>query len=172
MDTHFLSIKKIGENVLVYTGLYGPLILFLLSLYILRHKRIFFVYYSFGFFVNMLINYVLKGLIKQPRPKEDIHVPNIIPTNGKRYGYDTYGMPSGHAQMSFYSITFIYLVLTNNFKHFKWSWILFLFLLIGIITLFQRILYKNHTLLQVLVGSLLGIIIASIFYKGGAKVER
>jgi len=173
MIVDFLHINKLGKNIMTYTGLYGPLILFFFSLYVLRHKRNFLIYYSFGFFINVLLNLVLKKLIQQPRPREDIHVPNIIPTNGKRYGYDVYGMPSGHAQTVFYSITFTYLVLTNKFRDFKWSWTLLLFLLIGLITLFQRVLYKNHTILQVLVGSLIGTGIAYIFFVGAQrKMEK
>ena len=49
------------------------------------------------------MNGSLKSLIKQPRPQKQIE---FLDHNNLK-GINEYGMPSGHAQMSFYSIVYI-----------------------------------------------------------------
>jgi membrane-associated phospholipid phosphatase len=71
--------------------------------------------------------------------------------------YDIYGMPSGHAQEVFFSTIYNYLVL-RDIK------ISIGFIIISFITIIQRVLYNHHTLLQVIIGSILGIIIGNIGY--------
>ena len=134
-----------------------PNILFLLSCYFLWNKQFLFNYYLIGFFINILLNFIFKGIIQQPRPSEDIKLFKIAINNGKRMGFDVYGMPSGHAQMSFFSTAFIYLALKN-------TKITLICLLLSFICLYQRIEYKNHTVLQVIVGSIVGSMFASLFF--------
>ena len=106
---HVISSNPIIEFVDI-VGYLAPFILFFTSICLLRTKSYFFVYYIIGFGLNILLNILLKGIIQQPRPKEDIKLINISKNNGKRISYDVYGMPSAHAQLSFYSLVFIYLV--------------------------------------------------------------
>jgi membrane-associated phospholipid phosphatase len=112
-------------------------------------------------FLSSIINYVLKGLIKEPRPSEDIHIFNTelnsSKINGRRIGFDRFGMPSGHAQSVFFSLIFIHLAL----KNFKVS---AFYLFICLNTLYQRVIYKNHTVTQVIVGSVAGSILALAFF--------
>jgi membrane-associated phospholipid phosphatase len=65
-------------------------------------------------------------------------------------------MPSGHAQMTAFALTVAYLF-TNQYLYQS----IFLFF----VTILQRFVYNNHTLLQLCVGSILGITIGGIFYK-------
>lgn len=155
---HVISSNPIIEFIDI-VGYLAPYILFFTSICLLSTKSYFFVYYIIGFGLNILLNIILKGIIQQPRPKEDIKLINISKNNGKRISYDVYGMPSAHAQLSFYSLIFIYLV----FK--SWNWTIFFYIIISISTLFQRVKYKNHTIPQVLVGALVGAIFSYfIFY--------
>jgi membrane-associated phospholipid phosphatase len=103
---------------------------------------------------------MLKGLIRQPRPKEDLHVFTEI-KNKKRYGFDVYGFPSGHAQLAFYSLGFLSNALKRE-KHFLP--ILFVFISISLITLYQRFAFKNHTAIQLVAGSLIGFLVGYITY--------
>jgi membrane-associated phospholipid phosphatase len=140
-------------------GYFGPNILMALSLLLLRKKRILLVFYIFGSIMSVLVNLLLKNLIKEPRPKEDntnLEWFKNKETNG-RIAIDFYGMPSGHAQSVMFSTAFIFLSLRN----FKW---LTIFLIISGITLKQRYDYKNHTFLQLLVGCIVGMIIGYLFY--------
>ena len=71
-------------------------------------------------------------------------------------------MPSGHAQAIFYSTAYIIGAL-HNFK------ISALFLLLSFNTIIQRVRYKNHTIAQVIVGSIIGIIVGYGFYTYAKK---
>lgn len=162
-------IKSISEidsfiKLIDLIGYLAPNILFILSCYLLWNKQFLLTYYFIGFFINMLLNIVLKSILKQPRPSEDIKLFNTALNNGKRMNFDVYGMPSGHAQTSFYSVVFIYLVFKNNYLT------LFYFIL-STLTLYQRVKYKNHTFNQVIVGSVVGSFFAYFIYHISNKAK-
>jgi len=144
-----------------YIGYFGPHILLVASIILLRNKSTLLYIYFIGLFANSIINYVLKGLIKEPRPSDDVHVFNMELNSevisGRRMGFDRFGMPSAHAQSVFFSLVFIYLALKN-------TKITLIYLLICLTTLYQRVKYKNHTILQVIIGSVAGSLIAFAFY--------
>jgi hypothetical protein len=58
-------------DILYEFGGYSPVILILLSWYLLwEHKNLFF-YYNVGLISNAVLNIILKGLIQEPRPMFD-----------------------------------------------------------------------------------------------------
>jgi membrane-associated phospholipid phosphatase len=136
-------------------GNYGPIILGFLSLYLLWDKHNLYFYYSIGLFVNAILNLVLKGIIKQPRPSEDLKQFNLALSHGKRFlfkdgvPHDMFGMPSGHSESSLFSTTFIYLSLRKKN-------ILYTYLFVSILTMAQRVAYNHHTIMQVIVGAIVG----------------
>jgi len=144
-------------------GFFGPAILFFTSIMLLFQKKNLLYIYISGYLLNSLINIILKGIIKQKRPEEDEHLFNIWLNNGMkhdRHWYDRFGMPSGHSQDVFYSTAFIFLSLKNT------NWLIF-YLLISLNTLYQRVKYKNHTVLQVIVGAIVGLLIGALLYYYG-----
>jgi membrane-associated phospholipid phosphatase len=89
----------------------------------------------------------LKGWIKQPRPEGGRSF------MGESYkGAENYGMPSLHAQSAAVSIAFLFLV-----KGFSYWTILELFVLVLVI--YQRFMYKRHTLEQLAVGTMVGFVV-------------
>lgn len=155
-----------------YIGLYAPLILFILTLFLLRNMKTYLQFFVSGFILNNILNIILKLAIKEPRPSKDQKAIEIGVVNGARIGFDKFGMPSGHAQNCGYCIGFIILTLNNPF-------IITLYLLISIISLFQRYLYNNHTILQLLVGFIIGTsfgwltyIIGSKYIMGNIKMKK
>ena len=136
-------------------GFLGPVVLAITSGYLLWDKNTLFFYYIFGFFFDVLLNLVLKGLIQQPRPSENIQTFNLALTHGKRFlfkngmPHDIFGMPSGHAQSVFFSTVFIYCAL-------KKKYILYGYLLMSLIVTAQRVFFMHHTPLQVFVGAIIG----------------
>jgi len=149
-------LKKIGEN--------GPMLLLFLTIFLLRNKHNLLFYYVLFFILSLLINLILKGLIQQPRPSIDTKTFNLMMKNKERYiykhgiPYDIFGMPSGHSQSVLLSTIFIYLSL-HDIK------IAMLYLFITLITLAQRVIDNHHTILQVIVGSLIGIALGYVAYK-------
>ena len=132
-----------------YIGLYAPIILFTLTLFLLRNMTIYLKYFVGGFILNNILNIILKLAIKEPRPTKDQKAIEIGVVNGARIGFDKFGMPSGHAQNCGYCLVFILMTLNDPF-------ITALYLLISFISLFQRYLYNNHTILQLSIGLIIG----------------
>ena len=150
--------NNIIENVIYHLGVSGPYIIFIYALYVLRNKNNYLSVYCIGFVINIIINLLLKAIIRQPRPSYDKPEINIIDALGKYPPFNVYGMPSGHAQLTAFTFYYLFLV-TKNIQI-----VLITFLLI-LITGYQRVLSMKHTLLQVFVGTILGLLFGYIFYR-------
>uniref|UniRef100_A0A6C0B1U7 Phosphatidic acid phosphatase type 2/haloperoxidase domain-containing protein n=1 Tax=viral metagenome TaxID=1070528 RepID=A0A6C0B1U7_9ZZZZ len=157
--TNFTGMFKMMMDL---KGYLGPFLLFVTTLYCLRNKVTLLSIYTVGYIVSIGINIILKLLIQQPRPSEDRALFYSMIANKKRLGYDQYGMPSGHAQSVFYSTVFIHYALRDPLTT-------FCYLFVALNTCYQRIEYKNHTVLQVIVGSIVGAIIGWGFYLFSSK---
>jgi membrane-associated phospholipid phosphatase len=100
--------------------------------------------------LSSLVNFIAKSITKQPRPSHTRHTTRFILKDGLLY--DVYGMPSGHAQSVVFSTVYYYLVMNNGF--------LLFFIGISMITLVERVHDHHHTVMQVMVGAILGGLIA------------
>jgi membrane-associated phospholipid phosphatase len=98
-----------------------------------------------GSLLNNSLNELLKVTIKQPRPKNQISY--IDDTQIK--GAHIYGMPSGHAQISFFAITYLYLTKRT-------LTLVLISLFIGCLTLYQRWNFRRHSIEQLIAGSITG----------------
>ena len=151
-------------SILYELGEYGPIILILISWYLLwDHKNLFF-YYNIGIFSIAILNLILKGIIQEPRPMFDSKKISLAKIHAKQYffqngiPFDIFGMPSGHAQMSFFTSVFIYLSL----KHTN---LLYFYLAFTILICYQRVKFDYHTILQVFVGGIVGSLFAYFVYQ-------
>ena len=70
---------------------------------------------------------------------------------------DIYGMPSGHAQSVSYSLMYLYLVQGSGYMA------LLNIIILGL-TLFQRWNYRKHTIIQLLVGTIVGLTIGILSF--------
>jgi membrane-associated phospholipid phosphatase len=159
------------ETILNYLGGFGPIILFLYSVYLLWNKQNLLFYYTIGFFSNSLLNTILKGIIQQPRPLEDVNLFNLAIKNVNKdifrngLPFDLFGMPSGHAQSVLFSTVFIYLAL-------KKQTILLFYLFVSGFTMFQRVYNNYHTILQIIVGNIIGALFAwFVFHLAQQKLK-
>jgi membrane-associated phospholipid phosphatase len=146
------------EQIIDFIGFNGPVILFLASIIYLYVKNSYFTIYVVGFMFNSLINYILKGVFKQPRPIDDKHLFNLEKMYRSVLTFENYGMPSGHAQSVFYTTIFTYLAVENNV-------LLVSSLFISLLTIYQRVQSKQHFFLQTIVGAIIGSILGFTFYK-------
>jgi len=154
------------KEIINYIGNFSPIILLVLSIYLLHRKPTILFFYCIGFLVNSLFNVMLKLLIKQPRPSEDERLFYLQLNNLQHIEFNKLGMPSGHAQSVFYSTIFIYFASNYNIS------IVSIYLLASLVTSYQRVEYNYHTTLQVIIGSLLGLIIGYFFYILGKKTIK
>jgi dolichyldiphosphatase len=152
-------MNQIFSNIIKIIGEHGPTILFIETIYLLWNKSYSLIYYLFGFFLNLILNLVLKGIFQQPRPSEDPKLFNIALKNGTRFKfvngipYDIFGMPSGHAQSVIFTTLFIHLTLKNMY-------LTSTFLIFALLTMYQRVKYEFHTVFQVIVGAIVGALFA------------
>lgn len=166
------------EQLFYQVGNNGPFILTITSLLLLKNKQYYFDFYLIGSIVNLLLNQILKLIIKQPRPSVDQKTFDLAMKHMKSttnyanlISYDkVLGMPSGHSQGVFFSSSFIYFV----FYHLKpntstnTNMILF-YLLIPFVTVVQRVYYKFHTINQIIVGGFIGIGFSYLVYSLASK---
>lgn len=161
-----LSLSLYDYNLPIvfdYLGLYAPLIQFFSSLFFLRNKYIYLRVYLIGFIFNNILNWLLKLAIKEPRPTKDIRTLEMaIYNNVERIGFDKFGMPSGHSQNCAFNTAYIFMTLNNPL-------ITGIYLILTFISMYQRYMYFNHTILQLAVGFGIGIVVGYMFYIIGNK---
>ena len=86
-------------------GFYGPIILNITSIILLWNQQIIMWSYILGSISSIIINLVLKIIIKDPRPEQDAKLLKLAVDNGKYLNANKYGMPSGHSQSVGFSCT-------------------------------------------------------------------
>lgn len=151
-------------SILYELGAYGPIILIILSWYLLWDNKNLFFYYTVGIFANSILNLIFKGIIQEPRPMFDNKKVRLLRTHGKEAFYqngipfDIFGMPSGHAQTSLFSTVFVYLAL-------KKTNILYIYIPLTLLTCYQRVKFEYHTVSQIIVGSITGASFAYFVYQ-------
>jgi membrane-associated phospholipid phosphatase len=134
-------------------GFYGPIIVIFIILFALRNQRKYMWVYFIAIFANNYLNRWLKSLFLEERPKN----PTVFSKYETYKDVESYGMPSGHASAIGFSI--IYLLLVKS--HSIW---LPICIFIGILTMYQRVKYRRHTVEQVSMGAIAGGICGWIAY--------
>ena len=130
-------------------GYYGPVILFALTFYYLIKRPPYLMMFTIGSIASTLLNRVLKSTWREPRPRGQI---TFIDDNNLT-GAEQYGLPSGHAQASFFALAFLFF--SNGPQA-----VLYVMTLLCVITLYQRWKYRRHTVKQLALGSLIGTLFA------------
>lgn len=145
------NIKTIYE--LDQIGFFGPFIVMFINIYNLLSQPYYLIGYLVTLIMNSGVNKILKGIIKEPRPADSIEITKFEVHNGA----DIYGMPSGHSQNVFFSTIFVYLVQ-------KSTWLLLFNIMILMLTILQRWNYRKHTMEQLILGSIVGLLVGSLSY--------
>lgn len=155
------SLLYIMDFIIDFIGFNSPIILVTINTILLFKQQKYLLLYFVFYGIDYLLIGILKNIIQQPRPSEFLDKKYH---DGDNYSsVNLYGMPSGHCGLSFYSVLFIWLV---N----KSTKVLILELTICLITIYQRLKYKKHTLEQLFAGALLGCFVALIAYKTGNRL--
>jgi len=143
-------------DIIDVLGNYGSIILFFITLIILRNKSTWLFAYIFGYVFSIILNITLKVFYRHPRPNQNI---DIFYAREKKNltQYTNYGMPSGHAQGVIFSTAYIWFS-THNY------WVALFYILISCLTIYQRIAYNYHDIIQVAVGIIVGLVVAYIFF--------
>ncbi len=142
-------------------GFYGPLIVMGLVIIDLFSQPKYNWVYIFFIVANDVLNRGLKLIFHEPRPEGRIP----FSEHESYTGASKYGMPSGHAQSIGFSLMYLWLVRTMDST-------LILSSFIGALTLYQRWKYRNHSMIQLLVGFLCGSGFAWFVWWAGTKYFR
>ena len=133
-------------------GYFGWQIATIYSIYIVyQYSIIYSILFSILFIVSGWFNHkILKKFINDLRPSN-----GIIFLASEKINKITNGMPSGHTQQTAFALTIAYLFSNKN-----------LYPSIGlfILTAIQRYVYRNHTLIQLVVGGIVGFILGYISF--------
>ena len=141
-----ILLQKFISNPCMFIGFFSGRIIFVMILCIfLYSNRFFWIWiYILLYVVNYQLIIFLQKIGKDQRP-----------LNGKQFmeyefhNSEAYGMPSGHTQTMFFSLVFFYMVTRSI------PWLLIM-IFIAICTIIQRLTYRKHTVLQVIVGGIIG----------------
>ena len=157
-------LVQIFDNV----GFYGPVLIFCIAIYLLYKTPILITTFIIGYILNILFNYLLKGIFRMPRPNENMKKFDAEIRMNKYMELDRFGMPSGHAQTMLYSLVFVSFALLSKQNKVKGlntgkNWIA-LMVLLSITTLAQRVHFMWHSLIQIFVGSIIGALIGYGFF--------
>ena len=157
------------EKAITYIGGYSPIVLLILTVvifYVEKRPQTMLIY-LIGFVLNVVLNIILKYIIQQPRPfrnEAEERMFNAAKSRGKLFEFNVYGMPSGHAQMAAFSLTFMILYLGQYSLKVSSTNIVILYLALTLTCLYQRVDERYHTNAQVIVGSLVGGGFAYLMY--------
>jgi membrane-associated phospholipid phosphatase len=150
------------EKIIHLIGFSAPGIMLVISTLILRNRTTTLKVFISGYFLNGILNALLKYVFKEARPTDDWQVLQIGIAHNKRLGFDKYGMPSGHAQHCGYILAFMTLAVNDPYVTGAFS-------IISLICLYQRYLYQNHTILQIIIGFFTGIGSGYLLYGVSSK---
>jgi membrane-associated phospholipid phosphatase len=166
--TEWTNISQIVTNLIYYMGEYMDSAIFFLGLITLRNNLLLYFYFFIGISLSAILNFILKKIIKIKRPCINNHLFDLLLKNNEEYverndkTYHIYGMPSGHSQSCGYAFIFLTLFLKDNY-------ISLFYLLIGILTMYQRVKYEHHTILQVIIGVTIGCLLGVGMYHYAEK---
>jgi len=149
----FNTLGKTYVDFFYVLGYFGHFFIFFITCGLIYHDYAYFIIFIIMFILNKLLNEYLKNTFRQYRPSNPIKFLNSEILSKKNFG-----MPSGHTQIAFFSILYAYLV-TRRFI----PWILLL-LVIGLIVIYERYKYRNHTLNQLFAGAIIGSLLAYLTY--------
>ena len=146
------------HSVFHIVGYAAPVLMVMSSILLLRNKRKYMNYLIFGYVLCDILNILLRFVLKEPRPTNDWKLLQLGITHSKRFSFDIYGMPSGNAQSCGFLLVFTALVLNDPL-------VTGIYTILTLITMYQKYLYENHSIKQVVVGLFIGLVFGYLFYQ-------
>ena len=156
LDIFFRWITHLGDGVFAIFLVFGYLGFHSLRL----GTGLFFAFVSSGILAQLA-----KRIIAAPRPKSyfmDFESLNLIPD---LYYSSSFSFPSGHTATAFAVFTFLALLTKNRLLQ-------LFYLLLAVIIGISRVYLLQHFLVDVAVGSLLGVICGLVSYFVIVKIEK
>jgi len=148
------EVRK-ARDFIFGVGYFSEIIMALVVIYALKNNIMDISIFIFFFFLSGYLNTLFKAFIREPRPndpKKFLYSENFSRAN------KVYGMPSGHSQNVFYSITYLYLIAKNGIYWLE------LGLVLAALMAYERWTFHNHTISQLFAGMVVGVMLGFIVY--------
>jgi len=158
-DGSFLSniqrkIMTTPLNFVYAIGFFSEIILLILVSFLVHGDLVDWVFFLVFFSCNGILNYLLKPLFRDHRPRDPIKFLDSERFAKDKQNVNHYGMPSGHGQNVGYAIVYLYLTIRT------WTevWVPWMSVcgVIAALTVYERWAFKNHTIAQLVVGLIVG----------------
>jgi len=148
IDVLWKNLHKLSDFIFAL-GYFSEIIIVIIVIYLLQKDLINVLIYIIFFLLDGYINTILKGIIREPRPPD--YVKYLYSEHTSRVK-TIYGMPSGHSQNVFFSLTYLFLTAKEP--------VYWIQICLGLSALmaYERWTFHNHTLLQLFAGAIVGII--------------
>jgi membrane-associated phospholipid phosphatase len=158
---HIIKFIENLKSLSYALGFFSEFILIIIVSFFIHSHLIDLIVYIFAISINRIINLSLKAHIKDLRPKNPI---KFLESETFHHRHNFYGMPSGHSENVFFSISYFMLTISKritNGVYVYLPWISFCWL-VGILTIIERWVFRNHTINQLIVGACTGIVFGFI----------
>jgi len=149
-----------------------PVLMVPIMLYWLQPKQSYQLLFLVYWVLNVATNAALKRYFEQPRPMTNLSLfYRRLQLCKDCMDSNEFGMPSGHAQTFAFCCLFAFFVVSSTTSRMhsipsdKELFFPYLLFLAWILTCLQRVIAKRHTILQVIMGSLVGFFFGlSLFF--------
>ena len=144
-----MNIFSNYNDFLYSIGYFSQYSSFIITCALIFNSPVYLFFYIILLVLTRIFNNLLKDYFKQDRPgnpKKYLY--------SDKFGKTKYGMPSGHTQLTFFSMMYYYMV---SGRFIPWTLLL---LIMGVLTIYQRYAFNNHTMYQLVLGAGIGIITA------------
>tara|TARA_R110001592_G_scaffold282652_2_gene550435 strand:+ start:80 stop:619 length:540 start_codon:yes stop_codon:yes gene_type:complete len=132
--------------------------------------------------VNDSLNGIFKIIIKSSFGEKIFGILGKRPIGAKNCGYfsnsknsisKSYGMPSGHSQNAVFFSTFVIMnMLDSDIALHQKTFGISLFICLSLGIMYSRVYLNCHTIPQVVVGGLIGFLLAKIYYEKEEEIKK
>ena len=90
IDINFNTMPLNLTSVVHLLGYLAPIIMLVVTIFLLRNKINYLSFFFYGYVFNLVVNSLLKWVLKEPRPTNDWKILQLGVTHTKRIGFDKY----------------------------------------------------------------------------------
>jgi len=151
MDKDFVTAVLNHAQIINAIGFFADTIVVVWVACLLYSTPLLFVVFLISVIVSTVMNKTLKHWLHEARPSHPLRFLARERFSSKK----AYGMPSGHSQLTFFSVAFYWLVTDPPSTS-----VALTLLTISLLSCYERWAFRNHTVMQLVGGAVVGVVLA------------